>query len=192
MVCFTARDMAEVGQLMLNQDEVTEQDQDTGPLLETLVLLGVADDFVQAVGDSKLEEATEVAAQLKADLADLKDQAAPGSSAASTDPVAERRRELAAEARAEKASSDSVSCDFFIFGLLWILCANRAFFAGKDASTGNQYGLQKWHHTLQEVVRIEGSQRDPVRCKVRGVYSVPGQGRSFDCQPQPGFVVQEL
>lgn len=105
--------MADVQQQLI-QDEVSEEDQGQGPLLETLVLLGVADDFVSAVSDSKAEDAAEVAAQLREDLAGLVDPERQASgSAASVDPIAERRRELAQEARSEKArlSVAHSSCD---------------------------------------------------------------------------------
>lgn len=44
---------------------VEESTEDQGPLLESLVLLWVAEDSVKAVGDSKAEDAIEIAAGLR-------------------------------------------------------------------------------------------------------------------------------
>lgn len=86
---------------------------DGAPLLETLQLLGVAEDFIEGVAAASIdcEDTQGVVAELEEELANLaRAQSAPAGPgpSSSADPAAVllRRRELAAEARADKV------CDF--------------------------------------------------------------------------------
>lgn len=92
-----------------DQDQMVqdhEDFEDQGPNPETLLILGLGEDFATAVGQSQVADAALVAAELREQLASLVDQGVEAEQASTSDSVAAevalRRRALALEAREGK------------------------------------------------------------------------------------------